>query len=354
MDKAKTAALRPYSFRELLERLFQIYRQNFLPFVGLVAVVQAPLTVITYLVDQNVQQGLSQNLQGLGSPGMDLSQINPADAQALFGPLFGGALLSLGVTLIAVFVQLVVMNCPLTYVASENYLGRPATLGQAFAALGKRLGTVIGGLLLFGLVVAGLFLVQIPILFACGLGIGVIVYVVTAAGALMVPVLLLERTSVTEGLRRSWTLGKSRLWPILGLTLGTAVASAALGLVVGLLIGALQDLVGTASAAGSHSELLSLAVGIVIAVLAGPIAPIGYTLLYYDARVRREGLDSALRTAQSLNPAATPADVKPPPRGKFIANEDFLNLAIVTMGTFVVILVYAGVTFLLSGQSLQF
>jgi hypothetical protein len=343
VDRVGNDVLRHYMFRELLNRLFQVYGQNFLPFIMLSAAVQIPLTVANYLIQVRLRDPLLQLLNRFNISPDNAAVVSPEVAMQMLSPLLEILLVVLGAYIVSSFIQTVLVSGPLTYVTSENELGRPATLGSAFPVLGSRAGTLVGQMCLYYTLLLLLTVLLTFILFACGLGFGLLVYVATTVGAFLVPVAMLERGGVMNGLMRAWMLCKTRLWPVLGLIL--------IVLFISFVVSAALDAVETAYAPPNSEPIIRIILETIVSILLMPVLPVGFTLLYYDARVRSEGLDTALKRAQLTNPAASPADVPPPPPGPFIRNEDFLNLAIVTMAMFVLALLYFGATFLLSGGS---
>jgi hypothetical protein len=176
-------------------------------------------------------------------------------------------------------------------------------------------------------------------LFLCGLGLGLMLYVGLVLGSLLVPVLLLERTDVRTAFGRAWTLGKSRVWVLLAVSVG-------LNIVISLI-----DLALTAVLTQVFGTNTSPIADIVIAILGSlgslallPLLPIALTELYYDLRNRFEGLDIALKAT----PNSSPADVPSPAPGRLVGNEDYLNIALFAIGTLVVILIlYFGIVSIL-------
>lgn len=343
MDRADSAVLRAYTFRELLNRLFQVYGHNFVPFIVLSAAVQIPITVASYLIQVRLRDPLLQLLNRFNTSPDNAAAISPEVAMQMLSPLLEILLVVLGVYIVSSFIQTVLVSAPLAYVTSENELGRPATLGSAFPVLVSRIGTLIGQMSLYYTLLLLLTVLLTFILFACGLGFGLLVYIATTVGAFLVPVAVLEQGGMVNGLTRAWMLCKTRLWPVLGLILGV--------LFISFVVSTALDAVEAAYAPPNSEPIIRIILETAFSILLMPVLPVGFTLLYYDARVRNEGLDSALKRVQLTNPAASPADVPPLPPGPLMRNEDFLNLAIVTMATFVLALLYFGVTFLLSGGS---
>lgn len=326
LDRSKSAAP-GYSLVVILDRSIRIYRQNFAVFFALAAVVQIPLVVITNLL----LQPSTETLQGLGlganpsALSINQAQSMLASVLSLYAMIFVGAIIS-------ALVQGVLVYAPIVYVASENHLGRTRSLREAFVEVGKRAGELIGGLAwLYGLMV-GLVIVLALGLFLCGLGFGLILYVSLALGVLLVPVLMLERNTLRGALQRTWLLGKSRIWILLLAAVSLAVVAFLADLVIQ------QLLVGLfAHSTGVAVEIATAVFGSLGSILVAPLLPITYTELYYDIRVRFEGLDIALKAVDVPNP--TPADVPAPMAARLMINEDFLNLALFAIGTLVILLV---------------
>jgi hypothetical protein len=89
-------------------------------------------------------------------------------------------------------------------------------------------------------------------------------------------------------------------------------------------------------------QVISIIIQAVIGIVISPILPIGLTLLYYDARVRTEGLDIALQTTGK--PDARPEDIiSPPVDGP--NSKDFVNLGIFVIIPFLLLVAYFGVIF---------
>src|SRR2546423_311953 len=111
---ATTAGRSPatFSFFELLDRTFRIYRENFAMYVGLVAIVLIPISIISFLLTVF-------NLSAMPN----VSTTSRASTGAL-AQYTGAACLSVLVALVLVVIEVVVINGSLTYAASENYLGR--------------------------------------------------------------------------------------------------------------------------------------------------------------------------------------------------------------------------------------
>ena len=336
--------LRPYKALELLDRAFRIYRDNFTTFIGIVALVMVPTTVIslvmnTWLSDQVALTQFSTNSSSVNR--MSTSQI-----YGLLGQMFGMYVGVILVDFLIALLQGVFVSGPLTYITSERHLGRTVTFGDTWSAVQGRLATLGGALFLFYVILGAISIALSFALCLCGLGFGLVAYIWVALSAFVTPVIILERTSLIAGMQRAWVLGKARVWPVLGLSIAILVISFVIGLALGF---AIQLLIRPAI--GSTSYTVANAVQIVlqtiVSVFIAPIWPITLTLLYYDARVRVEGLDIALQAVNKPDPR--PADVvsPPPPSDWLMSSKDMVNLGIFVMSGFVLVLVLLGLYFVL-------
>jgi hypothetical protein len=335
---------------ELLDRAFRIYRDNFLSFLVPVAIVTVPLTLINLVVGQLMASSLDESgftnllYSGRNTTGAASSRwMN--DLLSTFGNTF---LILMLIAVAGAILQGVFVNGLLTYIASENHLGRKPTIGEAFRSIRERLLPLGGALFLFYVILFILSAALAFALFLCGFGFGVIVYVGIVLYAFLTPVLILERTGVGLGLRRAWMLGKARLWPVFGLiiaiTVITSVINVGLNSITSLIIPTPDRFSTALTASGVLDIVLNSLVGIAIA----PILPIALTLMYYDTRFRIEGLDILLRAAET--PEARPADViSPPPFSGFLTGKDVTNMAIMAGGLIVLFVLYYGAIILFFG-----
>jgi hypothetical protein len=279
--------------------------------------------------------------------GLGTSLNNPrANQQFLsqyFGQLGNVIVLVLLIGAVTAFIEVVLINGPITFMAAERSLGRKATVGEAFRATRSRLLALAGGMFLFYVILAALGIGLSFTFFLCGLGIPLLVYVGMVLNAFLAPVLVLERVSIRQGLSRAWTLARARFWPVLGVTIFVYVIRVffATGLqsAVALLT---QGTVGLASL--SSATVLTLVLQALIDVFLAPILPIAYTLLYEDSRIRLEGLDIALQNAASDAPQI--ADIASPPGEGIFNRSDMSNLVVFTLGAIALLVVIYGLFFI--------
>lgn len=337
MDKPINDPLRPYTMLELLDRAFRIYRDNFLTFVGLAAVVIVPLTAFNYLLAAPASANLERSMRASGS-------FSSAQTNAMLNNLIGVYAIIAITAIVTTLVQGIFLAGPLTYMASEQHMGRRATIGEAFRAVRSRLVGVGLGLVVFYIIIGGAFLVLAFTLFVCGLGIGILAYLGVTLYAFLTPVLILERTSIMDGLGRAWMLGKARVWPATGLMFVIILISAVLNFALNLTIQLITQ-GNVASVSFGVSQALEIVLQSIVGIFLAPVLPVALTLMYYDTRVRVEGLDIALQAAGKPDPR--PADVMSPPAHGFMSGRDYGNVGIMCGAIFSLIILYFAASYFL-------
>ncbi|MGA8203622.1 MAG: hypothetical protein WB812_03830 [Woeseiaceae bacterium] len=300
---------------QILDRAFRIYRENFLQFVGLTAIVTVPLTLITLLLDQSY---LGQ-LQNFDFTASQTSSFTTGYSNAILLP----ALISIVLTIL----QAVFVSGTITYTTSENHLGRRITVSDSLRAAQGRFATLFGALVLFYLLVFLLAVVSgITLICLVGIaGFAFLIYFGITTSTFLVPTIMLENVGGTLGMLRAWGLGKARFWSVLGLLILISVLSFILTFAFTLLEQLVTGQV-IASASLQSSAVISSIINMIIGIFVAPIAPIAYTLMYYDTRVRLEALDIALQATG--NPDARPWDVPSPPASARVTGKDIVNILI--------------------------
>jgi hypothetical protein len=239
-------ALRPRSGTELLDAAFQLLRDNFKLFfiVALAAFVPIMIIEVAVAVDPT---GLAALMNMLVS--------------AVFEPLATAAII---------------------VVASERYMGRDVTPGEALGRVWARIGTVVATAIIFNIFVAvGTVLLIIP---------GI--YLATRFFAMM-PAVVIEGYNSSTSQKRSTQLTEGSRMRILGL------------FVVSYLIFVILLVMATGTAGALFGEVAGVVVARVLMAGIYPFIGIVTTLLYYDLRIRNEGLDLDIMMAQEA--AARPA-----------------------------------------------
>ena len=288
--------LRPMRFGEMLDAAFKLYRLTFVQVAVLVVLTLGVFTVLQIMVQP-------------AAPGFTA---DPAEFDAFFDELGTGLLFSV---LIGIFVQLFVypiVRGGVTGIALEADRGGDTSWQAGLRTAWRLAGPLVAlGLLLFaigiGVALALLVLIGGPIALLAAadapvgvavvavLAIPVVAVVVLAMTALLyltVPILVVERVGPFDAIRRSAALVRPQLLRVAGLVFITGVLAFLVSGVLGVFSVPFSFLGGTVAQVAT--TLLTLATLVVTIPFQANVA----LLLYVDARVRAEGLDVAVLTAE--------------------------------------------------------
>ena len=298
--------LRPLSLGELFDRAFMLYRRHFWLFVGITAI-----PGVFALMGTLAQVGLQQAV--LPEGGVQAANPEPpVENLFLIFSLFAGMM----VALIIYWVVYMIALGATTLAVSEIYVGRGATIASVYDRVRGRIGALIlllllVGLRIFGLGFAGLivfgFIGAFLAVFLAPLGVlvGLAGAAVLLVGcvflalrySLSIPALVLEGLTASDSIRRSVVLTRGRLLQVLLLGIcATLVTYAALVIFQGPFFAAAL-MSGPETSAGLWLNVVGAIFGTVGTTLTTPFLIIGLALMYYDARVREEGLDLELSLA---------------------------------------------------------
>ena len=306
---------RAMNLGELLDGAFSLYRRNFLLIAAISAIVQVPYAVLAYVLYQvanyaGLQQQLQSAEQSLSNPVQPLTQ---EQLQPILNALAPILLISGLLLLISTFLVLPLAEAATTRAVSDRYLDRPASIGTSYAAAIRRLGPLVLQSLILVLANAVLAAAAIALFIALSAALGavavaldflvalawlaavVVLYIRTSLAA---PAIVLEHLSGWRGLVRSWNLVTGLFWRLLGIRLLLLLITA----IISFVIGAIVVLIISLAAAGLDTStrfVLQEVGSTVAAVFVSPITYIAVTLLYYDARIRKEGFDIEM-LAQTL------------------------------------------------------
>jgi len=309
----KEVSFEPMSIGRILDYTFKIYRDNFLRFIAIVAVVIVPVQLLIILsqgmmyadifsngsVAQHSFEGETDGTEGgfAGEPDVYGQEEYIYDDTSDHSPL----IMMLGgfVTILGTFLAIIgnkLSQGALTYNVSQYYMGRNITFSQAYRHVGKRIFRLLGAAVLVGLIVfAGFLLFVVP---------GVIFGLWYA---IVVPVIITEDCGIREALSRSKSLVKGNMGKVflLGLLAG----------VIGLIVQVPFQIVGHLLTVLFMPVNMALAmvsarmVEIIGQVIVAPIAAAAYILLYYDLRIRKEGYDLEMMAEATLARGPVPDEV---------------------------------------------
>ena len=290
MEAQALPTLRPLRLGELLDRAIRLYRANFLTFVGIIAVVYVPLMVLQTAASALLSSSM---LGGFSTPEEIFS--NSASWIGILGTIVLGLVQF-------VLVQGIATGA-LTRAVADNYLGRKTSILDAYRGIGKSWLTLIGALLLLGLIAIALCIWWLVPCIGWFTGLGMLFFLLSVVNPLVPPVVVLESQGVLDSVKRAWSLARRRFWPVLGYVLVLAlfsliVVNGPAGIVNILLVQLLPSL-GDPTMTLVLTSVIQGLVSLVFVLIYYPLQMAAFTLIYFDLRVRTEGFDLALLTMET-------------------------------------------------------
>ncbi len=277
------AVYRARTATELVDGAIQLFRQNFAALVTLGAIFYVPIAVLNVTALASLSQ-----LPVVGAPGA--APMVGGDPTAIFAVYRKFAILSPILFLWTGLWYAVIMTA-----ISEVYLDGRLDIGAAFTRGAPRFVPVLVSYLLKGILVGIGFI----FLFVPGVIIALILFAVPVAT-------VLEPVGPIGAFGRSSDLARGLKWHIFK----TYFLWACLILVAYLIVVAIAFAVGAVARIGLPLEyslrVTQFVTGLGTAVLA-PVLPIVGVLLYYDARIRKEGFDIELMSRSVAGAAPIPA-----------------------------------------------
>lgn len=288
--------LRPLRLGEILDSAFRLYRATFVEVAVLVAITLGAFQTLAVLV-QGPQPAL-----------LDPQAFEATEATTLIVRSLAGA----GIAILAQLFVYPLVRGGVTGIALERDRGGDSSwqhglqlglrlagrlLGLAFLLLGLGLLGAVVATAVVGLPIALFASLDAPVVavlwgIASGLATLALALVVTAIIRLAVPVVVVEHVGPWTAVRRSYELVRPQLLRIVGIVVLTALLLGIVGAVLGVLNFVFAIFGGAAGVVGA---ILVTTVSLVITV---PLEANIALLLYVDARVRVEGLDVAVLTAE--------------------------------------------------------
>lgn len=278
----QSTLLQPLRVGDLLDLAIRLYRAHALKLLQLCALAIVPMTIVR------------------------LACITAPTADRLFAGLQNSVLLPF-------------LGAVLTVASARAYWHETISSGQAYRSGARRFVSIFGALIAEGLLILLPFVllggVAVAIVLATSSAsplawiipvlLGVPAYIaISAKYAVTIPAIMLEQLNAGTGLSRSWRLTNGRFWPVVVIVVATSL----LTIVVAQLPSTSLAYVTTQTSSGASvpwlatAQLLLEQVGLLIAL---PLQYLIPTVLYYDLRVRQEGLDlEQASQAASAAPAA--------------------------------------------------
>ncbi len=288
--------LRPRDVGAILDSAVALYRRNFFTYVGIVALMQVPVSLALTLANiwlLNPATLIKQPQQpSFSAPPAVLQSYNQA-AATWISDILSRFVIVLGIGVIGA-VLINIAAGALAWTIAEGYLGRTPTIRDAYRAVRPRLGSLTGAIAVLSL---AFVLVFLPPLFLW----------IFIAWSFTSQVIVLEGRGVGAALTRSWDLVRGSWWRVFGAYLLLLLISLVISLPTSLVSGALAF----AGLPWIVQTVSTQFVNLLLTLLYVPVRLAGMTLLYFDLRVRQEGFDLQMaldgRAAElGLEPAALP------------------------------------------------
>ena len=290
-DSNETASspLQPMSLVDILDGMFSLYRNHFRLFFGI---------VVIYLVFGFL--------------------INLISTAVVMGDTSIAAVV---ITVLASIVSVLFaywIGWGLVYLSTQIYLQRDITPQAALQQASGRYFRLLGGTFLYYLVVGCLFITIIGIPFS--------IYFAFRWGLFTFPVLF-EGTTARNALRRSTELVKGTWWRVCGIMIAVSLTAFMIAFILQTSYGIIfTSLIGNTGAEAANfletvrrlfaptpndvgwvRYIIHALGSIIIGGFIMPIGTIGYTLLYFDLRIRKEAFDIERMAANVESHQAAPS-----------------------------------------------
>lgn len=288
--------LRPLAVGEILDVGFKIYTRHFGLLIKTVALVVVPVQILGALI---LLGSVDDPAVLTGNFGLDDDPTTDTDTT--------GALASVLVSVFGGGLAQIVATAACVKAVADAYLQQRPEAGGSLRFAGRRLHSLVW-----------VSILQILLLIVAYVALIVPGVWLTVAWILVFPVLLLEGCKGRSALGRSFRLVRRRWWPTFAVILVAYLLAAVLQFFSGILIG-LATFVAEDSVIGTVA--LTTVGNSIAYLLATPFTAAIVVLVYFDLRVRKEGLDIAL-LAERIGvsaPAEGPLGHNRPPRPAFVA-----------------------------------
>jgi hypothetical protein len=287
---------RPMPLPELLDELFRLYRRHFSLIIGVALLVALP-GLVWQLVTGTYRLTSSSYANLFTTPGSATPTFSSQQLQNLSGAL---ALAGLGGLILVPF-----SIGAVTRAVTDVALGRPATIGSVLRETLARYFPLLGFIaLVFLIFIVWVIVVAIGFVLLVLPGLAVLCAGVYLAvrWSLSVAAMMAEDIGPIRGMSRSWNLVSGQWWRTLGIILIVLIMRSIIGAALGFLFGIIAGV-----ATSGDVQLAVVAVGsTILGAIISPLVTIAIVLLYFDLRVRKEGLDLD-QLAQQASPGPAPA-----------------------------------------------
>lgn len=283
---------------EILDGAFKLLRADLGPLLLAVAAVVIPTQILLAFTQYEFQSGFFDSFA--------IDPTTPEASEAAVREAFAAVPAFVGVGVLQGLL-LLLAGAAVARIGAARYLGHAERPLQALGAAGRRAPALVAASILRGLaavlpmLAAGAFVFVGAVtqeqggwallgglLFLPAMVFGLWIYI---SLALTVPIIMIEGSGPLRSLSRSARLVRGRWWPTFGTLL---VAAIVLGIVAAAL-GGIPSLIGGLLPAEVIGVVFGTIGAILSSLLTQPVSMLIKTLLYFDERIRKEGLDLQLR-----------------------------------------------------------
>jgi hypothetical protein len=308
MVAASAINLKPRKMTELFDQAFRLYRNNFLKFIGIIAIVQVPIQIIQLLV----------SVLGYGSLFQDFnpnptSVPNPEQFFSRFVPTF---VVSLVIGILSFILIYGVATAALTRAVTASYLGEDLSISGAYLKIRDLWGRLLLAMLLVGLLSIPLVIWAIVPCIGWLTGFGMLLFLGIVVSPLIAPIIVVENRSASSTIRRAWELARRRFWWLGGFFLLLIIFN--LLVIQGpvqLVALALRGVVTSTVSANQQGSILiaqlvaTSIISLVLTLIYIPLQSVCATLAYFDLRIRQEGFDLAMIANQASETPLSTVDL---------------------------------------------
>ena len=256
----------PRDLMSLLDETFSIYSKNFRFWIVLVAVVQAPMGLVSYVLSQT-----------------------------------WGGVVAVAVTGLLSAMGVVYVYAAVVYGVGQHYVTGGIVFRDCHARALWRIRslallTLAGGTVMVALLSPVAF-VEDPLVGTLAALAMILAVAIAVYWSMAVQTVVVEGRTPVASLRRSFALARGSWWRVFGIGLTFSLVALGLAIVTSMPFAAVSALASADPASGIANVILALG-QIVVAVVVPPVLFIGWTLFYYDIRVRKEEYDVAALTKE--------------------------------------------------------
>jgi hypothetical protein len=277
--------MRPLELGEVMDMGFRLWWRTLkevLPWTLLFSLPLAALQGYIAYLNSSLTESIQEDT-GLFEPSVGNETVDQLESLRV---QIGGT----GLTLVVTLFGTIILSGALTAYFAERLLNRDTPIKECLKVGFRRVFPLLGTALLVGiLMILGCFALCIGFFF---------VWTVASVASQAVVV---ERAGPIQALKRSYNLSMPRFWPLLGLLIVSRIVVGAMGIPFGFISsgGSLLAFFGDRQLAGAILQGIAAALS---AAVTTPLSAAFLVIVYFDLRVRGEGLDLQL-AAQGLGTA---------------------------------------------------